>query len=140
MHCGQKAPASWHKTSWRSLWLLIFHTNYQALLYLIGFIKGNLNKVLQFYQDVSKAQLYSILRDNDTKVSRCLIITFIDIHHGMINNNTAGNCHVVWRYHYVSQGTALNEHNFKWNGTKYELADTKTKPRTLAIFSSLWNL
>ena len=52
--------------------------HYQALLYFIGFIKGNSNEVLKFYQDVYNAQLYSVLRGNSIKVSRGLIKLFTD--------------------------------------------------------------
>ena len=43
------------------------------------------------------------------------------------NKGTAGNCHVARRYHYVRQGTMLNEHKFHWIGTKSQLADPMTK-------------
>ena len=56
------------------------------------------------------------------------------------NKDTAGNRHVARRYHYVRQGTALNEHKFEWIGTKHQLADTLTKPGTPSTFLSLWNL
>ena len=56
------------------------------------------------------------------------------------NKDTAGNLHVARRYHYVRQGTALNEHKFEWIGTKYQLADALTKPGTPSTFLSLWNL
>ena len=44
------------------------------------------------------------------------------------NKDTAGNRHVAGRYHYVRQGTSMNEHKFEWIGTKFQLADTLTKP------------
>lgn len=44
------------------------------------------------------------------------------------NKDTAGNCHVAKRYHYVQQGTALQEHKFEWIRTKHQLADPLTKP------------
>ena len=56
------------------------------------------------------------------------------------NKDTAGNRHVARRYHYIRQGTALNKHKFEWIGTKHQLADTLTKPRTPSTFLSLWNL
>ena len=56
------------------------------------------------------------------------------------NKDTAGNHHVARRYYYVRQGIALNEHKFEWIGTKHQLADTLTKPRTPTTCSSLWNL
>ena len=43
------------------------------------------------------------------------------------NKDTAGNCHVAWRYYYVRQGRVLNEHKFEWIGTKHQLANTLTK-------------
>ena len=43
------------------------------------------------------------------------------------NKDTAGNRHVARRYHYVRQGTMLNEHKFHWIGTKFQLADPMTK-------------
>ena len=51
---------------------------YQELLHLIGFIKGNSNKVLKFYQDIFKSQFFSVLRVNNIKVSKGLIIPFTD--------------------------------------------------------------
>ena len=45
---------------------------------MIGFIKGNLNKGIKFYHDVCKTQLYSVLGDNNIKVSKGSIITFTD--------------------------------------------------------------
>ena len=44
------------------------------------------------------------------------------------NKDTAGNRHVNRRYHYVRQGTSMNEHKFEWIGTKLQLADILTKP------------
>ena len=205
--------------------------HYRALLHLIGFMKGNTGKGLKFHHDLKKTQLYSVLRENNIKVSQDSIITFTDsswndcidtgrstggnitmIQAGAVdytshlpvpvamssgeaeyisaavacmrashirmliydlkflgtkeydsdepiyepatiiidneaaismakcNKDTAGNRHVARQYHYVQQGTALNEHKFEWIGTKYQLADTLTKPGTLATFSSLWDL
>ena len=56
------------------------------------------------------------------------------------NKDTAGNRHVARRYHYVRQGTAMKEHVFEWIGTKYQLADTLTKPGTPATFAHLWSI
>ena len=194
-------------------------------------MKGNTGKGLKFYHDLKKTQLYSVLRENNIKVSQDSIITFTDsswndcidtgrstggnitmIQAGAVdytshlpvpvamssgeaeyisaavacmrashirmlvydlkflgtkeynsdkpiyepatiiidneaaismakcNKDTAGNRHVARRYHYVRQGTALNEHKFEWIGTKYQLADTLTKPGTPTTFSSLWDL
>ena len=44
------------------------------------------------------------------------------------NEGTAGNRHVARQFHYVRQGTPLKEHKFEWIGTKYQLAETLTKP------------
>ena len=52
--------------------------HYRELLHLIGFIKGNSNKGIKFYQDVHKTQLYLILNDNNIKVSKGSIITLTD--------------------------------------------------------------
>ena len=56
------------------------------------------------------------------------------------NKDTAGNRYVARRYHYVRQGTALNKYKLEWIGTKYQLADTLTKPGTPFTFLSLLNL
>ena len=55
------------------------------------------------------------------------------------NKDTAGNRHVARRYHYVHQGTSLNEHKFEWIGTKFQLPDTLTKSGTPKTFSFLWS-
>ena len=47
--------------------------------------------------------------------------------------------HVAMRYHYVRQGTSLNEHKFEWIGSKLQLADTLTKPGTPSTFGYLWS-
>ena len=54
------------------------------------------------------------------------------------NKGTAGNRHVARRYHYVQQGTALQEHKFEWIGTKHQLADPLTKPGSEKNFFELW--
>ena len=56
------------------------------------------------------------------------------------NKDTAGNRHVARRFHYVRQGTALNEHQFHWIGTKYQLADVLTKVGSYASFKPLWDI
>ena len=56
------------------------------------------------------------------------------------NKDTAGNRHVARRFHYVRQGTALNEHQFHWIGTKYQLADVLTKVGSNASFKPLWDI
>ena len=52
--------------------------HYRVLLHLIGFIKGNPNKGIKFYQDVFKIHFYLVLSDNNIKVSRGSIIAFTD--------------------------------------------------------------
>ena len=56
------------------------------------------------------------------------------------NKDTAGNRHVARRYHYVRQGSLLNEHKFKWIGTKSQLADPMTKEGGPAKFKNLWDI
>ena len=56
------------------------------------------------------------------------------------NKNTAGNRHVARRYHYVRQGTSMNEHKFEWISTKFQLADTLIKPETPGTLGYLWSL
>ena len=56
------------------------------------------------------------------------------------NKDTAGNRHVARRYHYVRQGSLLNEHKFKWIGTKSQLADPMTKEGGPAKFKDLWDI
>ena len=50
----------------------------------------------------------TIIIDNEAAISMAIC-----------NKDTAGNCHIAQRYHYVRQGTALNEHKFEWIGTKH---------------------
>ena len=54
------------------------------------------------------------------------------------DKDTAGNRHVARRYHYVQQGTALQEHNIEWIGIKYQLADPLTKTGSAKSFFELW--
>ena len=56
------------------------------------------------------------------------------------NKDTAGNCHVSRRYHYVQQGTTMKEHVFELIGTKYQLTDTLTKAGTPTTFGHLWSI
>ena len=42
------------------------------------------------------------------------------------NKDTPGNRHVAGRYHYVRQGSPLNEHKFQWVYTDFQLADPLT--------------
>ena len=53
------------------------------------------------------------------------------------NKDTAGNRHIARRYHYVRQGTLMNEHKFHWISTKYQLADPMTKEGGPSKFKSL---
>ena len=54
------------------------------------------------------------------------------------NKDTAGIRHIARRYHYVQQGTALQEHKFEWLGTKFQIADPLTKPGSATSFRELW--
>ena len=54
------------------------------------------------------------------------------------NKDPAGNRLVSRRYHYVRQGTTLKEHDFKWIGTKNQLADILTKSSNAIMLSPLW--
>ena len=56
------------------------------------------------------------------------------------NKDTAGNCHVARRYHFVSQGSTLEEHTFEWISMRYQLIDPLTKPGTTSTFGFLWSL
>ena len=56
------------------------------------------------------------------------------------NKDTAGNRHVARRFHYVRQGTALNEHKFHWISTKHQLADVLTKVGSNSKFKALWEI
>ena len=56
------------------------------------------------------------------------------------NKDTAGNRHVARRFHYVRQGTVLNEHNFHWISMKHQLADLLTKVGSNSKFKSLWEI
>ena len=53
------------------------------------------------------------------------------------NKDTAGNRHIARRYHYVRQGTLMNEHKFHWISTKYQLPDPMTKEGGPSKFKSL---
>ena len=79
--------------------------------------------------------------DNLTYEPACIIIdNEATIAMAKCNKDTAGNHHVVRRYHYVWQGTAMKEHVFEWIGTKYQLADTLTKAGTPTTFGHLWSI
>ena len=54
------------------------------------------------------------------------------------DEDIASNRHVAGRYHYVQQGTALQEHKFEWIGTKYQLADLLPKPGSEKSFFESW--
>ena len=56
------------------------------------------------------------------------------------NKDTAGNKHVARRFHYVRQGTVLNEHKFQWICSKFQLADILIKVGNKASFSVLLSL
>ena len=56
------------------------------------------------------------------------------------NKFKSGNWHVTRRFHYVRKGTALNEHQLYWIGTKYQFADVLTKVGLHAGFKPLWEL
>ena len=56
------------------------------------------------------------------------------------NKDTVGNKHVARRFHYVRQGTVLNEYKFQWICSKFQLADILTKVGKKASFSVLWFL
>ena len=45
--------------------------------------------------------------------TRCIIDNEAAISMATCNKDTAGNRHVARRYHYVQQGTALQEHTFE---------------------------
>ncbi len=49
--------------------------------------------------------------------SRIIVDNEAAISMAKCNKDTAGNRHVARRYHYVRQGTTLNEHVFEWIGT-----------------------
>ena len=54
------------------------------------------------------------------------------------NKDTVGNRYVARRYHYVQQGTALEEDKFEWISTKYQLAGPLTKSGSVNSFMELW--
>ena len=53
------------------------------------------------------------------------------------NKDTPGNRHVARRYHYVRQGTLLNEHKFQWVSTKFQLANPLTKCGSTSKFRDI---
>ena len=79
--------------------------------------------------DNLKCQPARIIVDNEAAISMA-----------KCNKDTAGNRHVARRFHYVRQGTALNECKFQWIGSKFQLADILTKVGNKASFSPLWSL
>ena len=64
------------------------------------------------------------------ELSRIIIDIEAAIAMSKCNKDTAGNRYVARRYHYLRQGTSMNEHKFEWIGTKLQLTDTLTKPGT----------
>ena len=74
------------------------------------------------------------------EVSRIIIDNEAAITVSKYNKDTADNWHVARRYHYVRQGTSMNEHKYEWIGTKFQLADILTKPGTPETFGYLWSL
>ena len=54
------------------------------------------------------------------------------------NKDTARNRHEARRFHYVRQGTTLNEHKFHWISTKHQLADVLTKVGSNSKFKLPW--
>ena len=80
-----------------------------------------------YNQDVVNLEPVRIIIDNEATIcmEKC-------------NKDIDGNRHMARRYHYVQQGTALQEHKFEWIGTKYQLADPLTKPGSEKSFFELW--
>ena len=56
------------------------------------------------------------------------------------NKDTARNRHVARRFHYMRQGTTLNEHNFHWISIKYQLSYVLTRVGIHSKFKSLWEI
>ena len=84
----------------------------------------------EYNSNESNYEPTTIIIDNEATISMAIF-----------KKDTAGNCRVAQRYHYVRQGTAFNEHKFQWIGTKYQLSDdTLIKSGTPTNLSSLWNL
>ena len=75
-------------------------------------------------QDVLKLEPTRIIIDNEAAIC-------------MAKCNRQLSCRIR-RYHYVRQGTALQEHKFEWIGTKHQLADPLTKPRSEKNCLKLW--
>ena len=53
-------------------------SHFRALLHLIGFLKGNSNKGLKFYKDISTTELYKTLKENNIKIGQDTNIYFTD--------------------------------------------------------------
>ena len=86
--------------------------------------------------------LGSISYDGDNlkcEPSRIIVDNEAAISMAKCNKDAAGNIHVARRYHYVRQGTTLNEHVFEWIFTKNQLADILTKS-SIAITFPLYSL
>ena len=80
-----------------------------------------------YNQDVLNLERARIIIDNEAVI--CM---------AKCNHDTACNHHVARRYHYVQQGIALQEHIFEWIGTKHQLTDPLTIPRSERSFFELW--
>ena len=74
------------------------------------------------------------------ELSRIIIGNEAAIAMSKCNKDTAGNRHVARRYHYIHQGTSMNKHKFEWICTKFQLANTLTKPGIPGDFGYLWSL
>ena len=78
-------------------------------------------------------------KDVDAEPARVIIDNEAAICMAKCNKDTAGNRHVVRRFHYVRQGTVLKEHTFDWISTKHQQADPLTKSGSQRTFGHLWS-
>gem|GEM_PF-2876143 len=105
----------------------------------VACMKASHIRMLEYDLKFLGTEMYDI---NDPKYepARIIIDNEAAIAMTKCNKDTAGNRHVARRYHYVRQGTNLNEHKFEWIGTKHQLADPLTKSGTPGTFGYLWSM
>ena len=54
-------------------------THFWALLHLIGFLKGNSNKGLKFYNVITNSELHKILQESNIEIGKDTNVTFADL-------------------------------------------------------------
>ena len=52
--------------------------HYQALIWLMGYVKATPNKGIRFYSRIRDSPVYSLLKENDTEMNSSNLVTFSD--------------------------------------------------------------